>query len=82
MLVPGDCLRDGILRYTGASNDRDAILTRVGGSVPTTTLQGYFTEDANMDGLVRYVGSGNDRDIVLQSIGGTVPTATRLAQLP
>lgn len=82
LLVPGDCLRDGILRYTGASNDRDAILTRVGGSVPTTTLQGYFTEDANMDGLVRYVGSGNDRDIVLQSIGGTVPTATRLAQLP
>ncbi|MEZ4756591.1 MAG: hypothetical protein R2817_07185 [Flavobacteriales bacterium] len=82
LLVPGDCLRDGVLRYTGASNDRDAILTRVGGSVPTSSLLGYFTEDANMDGLVRYVGSGNDRDIVLQSIGGAVPTATRVAQLP
>lgn len=82
LLVAGDCLRDGVLRYTGAGNDRDAILTRVGGSVPTGTVAGYWPEDSNLDGLVRYAGSGNDRDIVLQSIGGSVPTATRAAQLP
>ena len=80
--VPGDALRDGVIRYAGASNDRDALLSRIGGGVPTATVAGYFKEDINMDGVVRYTGAGNDRDIILQSIGGSVPTNTRSAQLP
>ena len=28
---------DGIVRYTGASNDRDPILVNIGGTVPTNT---------------------------------------------
>ena len=32
---PGDVQRDGLIIYTGASNDRDPILSNVGGSVPT-----------------------------------------------
>ncbi|MBK9194294.1 MAG: hypothetical protein IPO17_04740 [Flavobacteriales bacterium] len=78
----GDALRNSEVKYTGTSNDRDPILTRVGGSVPTATLPGYFTEDCNMDGLVKYTGTVNDRDPILTAVGGTVPTNTRLAQLP
>lgn len=82
VLVPGDALRDGVVRYAGTANDRDAVLSRIGGVVPTVTVPGYFPEDVNLDGVVRYTGSTNDRDIILQSIGGSVPTNTRAAQLP
>jgi hypothetical protein len=70
------------LKYTGADSDRDAVLTRIGGVVPTATASGYFAEDVNMDGTVKYTGVGNDRDRILVNIGGTVPTNIRLQQLP
>ncbi len=82
LLWCGNAVRDGQLRYTGAQNDRDAMLLRVGGVVPTNTVTGYWTEDATLDGLVRYAGAGNDRDRLLQAIGGAVPTAVRNEQLP
>ncbi len=78
----GNARRDNLLRYTGSNNDRDPILTRVGGSVPTATANGYFTEDTTLDGVVRYNGNGNDRDVILSNVGGSVPTATRTEQLP
>jgi hypothetical protein len=78
----GDVLRDGTIKYTGAGNDRDPILLRVGGSVPTNTVSGYWPEDVNLDGAVKYTGAGNDRDPVLITIGGTTPTVTRTEQLP
>lgn len=78
----GDAVRDGLLKYTGGTNDRDPILTRVGGTIPTATVNGYYTEDCTMDGQVKYTGTGNDRDPILTNVGGTVPTATRNAQLP
>ena len=82
VLWAGNCVTDGILKYSGLNNDRDAILQRIGGSVPTNFVNGYFIEDANMDGVVKYAGAANDRDIILTNIGGVVPTATRLEQLP
>ena len=82
VMVPGDCVRDGVVRYSGADNDRDPVLARVGGSVPTNVVNGYFSEDLNLDGVVRYAGSANDRDIILLSIGGSIPTNTRVAQFP
>ncbi len=82
VMVAGDAVHEGILRYTGGSNDRDAILTRIGGVIPTATVSGYFPEDVNLDGVVRYTGMNNDRDIILQNIGGVVPTATRSDYLP
>jgi uncharacterized delta-60 repeat protein len=82
VLAAGDVNIDGTVQYTGASNDRDAILYRIGGVVPTATTAGYWPEDVNMDGVVSYTGAGNDRDRVLVSIGGSVPTNTRVATLP
>jgi hypothetical protein len=81
-LWAGDVTFNGRLRYTGSGNDRDPILTRIGGSVPTAVVTGYWREDCNLDGSVKYTGGGNDRDVILLNIGGSVPTATRNAQLP
>ncbi|MBK8497998.1 MAG: PQQ-dependent sugar dehydrogenase [Flavobacteriales bacterium] len=81
-LWSGNVLLDATLRYVGSGNDRDPILTAIGGSVPTNTVSGYRQEDVNLDGAVRYVGANNDRDPILQNIGGSVPTAVRSQQLP
>ena len=82
VLAAGDVTFNGTVSYTGSGNDRDPILTRIGGVVPTNTIGGYWREDVNMDGVVKYTGAANDRDLILQSIGGTVPTNTRVAGLP
>lgn len=71
-----------VLRFVGEDNDRDPILLRIGGSVPTNVVSGYFPEDVNMDGVVRYVGQNNDRDPILSNIGGTTPSNSRHDQLP
>ena len=55
---------------------------RIGGTVPTATVTGYWSEDVNMDATVKYAGGANDRDPILVNVGGTVPTATRTQQLP
>lgn len=82
-LWPGDVNGDGLVKYVGSANDRDAILSAIGGANPTNTVNGvYSTSDVNLDGVVKYTGANNDRDIILQTIGGTVPTAVRTQQLP
>ncbi len=70
------------LKYTGSFNDRDPILTAIGGSVPTLTVTGYLFSDVNMDGIVKYVGAENDRDPILSNIGGSIPTVVMGEQLP
>ncbi len=81
-LWPGDVNGDGMVRYTGANNDRDPILQTVGGVVPTNTAGGYLPGDVNLDGFLRYTGSNNDRDPILQTVGGVIPTNTRVEQMP
>ncbi len=78
----GNTVQDGLLKYTGGSNDRDAILSTVGGLVPTSTVFGYYEADVTMDGEVKYTGTSNDRDIILINIGGIVPTNVRTEQMP
>ncbi len=82
LLWCGDITADGLVRYAGAGNDRDAILLTIEGAVPTSVAFGYWPADVNMDGIVRYVGAANDRDLVLITIGGSTPTAVRQAQMP
>jgi hypothetical protein len=78
----GNALRDGLIKYTGASNDRDPILVRVGSTSPNNTVQGYFIEDVTLDGSVKYTGSANDRDPILVNVGSTTPNNTITEQLP
>jgi len=82
-LWAGDVDFDGQLKYTGALNDRDPILFRIGGTVATNVVNGiYSSEDVDLDGRVMYTGAGNDRDPILFNIGGTVATNVRVEQLP
>ena len=81
-LWAGDVNFDGVLKYTGNGNDRDLILSRIGGTTPTDVTIGYFSEDLNLTGTTKYTGQDNDRDIILLNIGGTVPTNTRSSQIP
>jgi hypothetical protein len=79
----GDGTGDGVISYTGAGNDRDPLLTAVGGTTPNNALLNvYDRRDINMDGVVRYTGSTNDRDPILVNIGGTLPNNTIIQQLP
>jgi hypothetical protein len=74
---------DHVVKYTGSNNDRDAILTRIGGSVPTATVTDvYATEDVNMDNVVKYTGANNDREVILNTIGVSDPSAVRTEQIP
>ncbi len=82
MLWAGNSNSDAAVLYTGMDNDRDPILSAIGGTAPTNTITGYHLTDLNMDGIVRYTGTDNDRDMVLQSVGGVVPTLGREQQLP
>jgi len=82
VLWEGNTRDDALLKYAGSNNDRDPILVRIGGTVPTATASGYLQEDVNMNGQVKYAGSANDRDPVLVNIGGSVPTASRTEQVP
>nr|MBP7450553.1 hypothetical protein [Flavobacteriales bacterium] len=77
LLRAGDTSFNDEVIYVGPNNDRDPILSLIGGTVPTAIATGYHREDINMDGVVKYVGSANDRDPILFSIGGTVPTMVR-----
>jgi hypothetical protein len=82
MLWSGDVNFDGVIKYVGANNDRDPILSIIGGSVPTNIVDGYYSEDVNLSGSVQYTGQGNDRDPILVNIGGTEATNTKTQQLP
>ena len=82
VLWPGNCIPDNLVKYVGINNDRDPILVRIGGAIPTAIAGGYLMEDVNMDGIAKYMGIFNDRDIQLVVIGGVIPTAVRLEQLP
>lgn len=82
VLWQGDVSGNGVIAYAGSGNDRDPILARIGGTIPTATFPGYWPEDVNLDGSVKYAGSNNDRDPILTNVGGTVPTNVRVQQLP
>lgn len=82
LMWSGDISGDGVIKYIGSNNDRDLILTAIGGTVPTATVSGYITADVSLDGEVKYTGNNNDRDQVLESIGGSIPTLVVQEQLP
>ncbi|MGV3637442.1 MAG: DUF7619 domain-containing protein, partial [Flavobacteriales bacterium] len=83
VLWPGDVNDDGVVKYAGAANDRDAVLVGIGGIVPTHVVNNvYDPRDVNLDGNISYAGSNNDRDMILQTIGGSIATAVRTKQLP
>jgi len=82
-LWAGDATGNGTVKYTGAGNDRDPILTAVGSTTPNNSVSNaYDRRDTNLDGVIKYTGSANDRDIILTNVGSTTPNNTRTQQLP
>ncbi|MCB0782097.1 MAG: hypothetical protein KDC03_21635, partial [Flavobacteriales bacterium] len=81
-LYAGDVTGDAEISYLGSGNDRDPVLSAIGGTVPTNAAAGYLDADVDLDGEVRYTGTRNDRDPILLNIGGTDPSAVREGQLP
>lgn len=69
-LQAGDANHNGNVRYNGPANDRDALLSYLGGNEIGFVSDVYATEDMNMNGNVRYNGPGNDRDFLLSVLGG------------
>lgn len=76
----GDVTRDGVVKYTGTANDRDAILSALGGD-SNLVLIGYHVEDVNMDGQVKYKGTFNDPNSIYIALGGN-PNNVIIQQLP
>lgn len=81
-LWPGDANNDGVLKYTGNGNDRDAVLVVIGGAAPTEQVTGYRLADVNLNGRVSYTGPDNDREPVLLNTGGGNSTAVRYEAMP
>lgn len=73
-MITGDVNRDALLKYSGPSNDRAAILQYIvnntGLTSITATFNGYAAEDANMDGVIKYSGPNNDPSTIIQNIIG------------
>ncbi|MBZ0207432.1 MAG: CRTAC1 family protein [Flavobacteriales bacterium] len=81
-LWSGEVHVDGKVKFTGAANDRDAVVVAMGGMIPTATVAGYLAADVNLDGSVKLTGPANDRDPILLNVGGTSPTVVVVEQLP
>jgi hypothetical protein len=70
-LIAGDINSDGKLIYSGGSNDRGMIISKIfaeGGTTLNSTIDGYYDEDNLMDYEVKYSGPGNDRGIISANI--------------
>ncbi len=82
-LWDGDSNGDGQISYNGVSNDRIAILNKVGATTPDNTVADtYSQEDVNFDGDVNYNGTDNDRNTIINNVGATTPGNTITQHLP
>ncbi|MBE0641146.1 MAG: hypothetical protein IH599_03870 [Bacteroidales bacterium] len=89
-LISGDINKDGILKYSGPSNDRTLILQRIttetGSTSIQTTVNGYFAEDLSMNGNIKYSGPGNDPSRIIQNLvnitGSTAINSTLVSPVP
>ncbi len=73
-MIAGDVNKDGIIKYSGPSNDRSVILQYIvnksGSTNITTTVTGYRREDITMDSIIKYSGPGNDPSVIIQNLVG------------
>lgn len=78
----GDVNGNKQIRYNGSSNDKNAVLAKVGLVTANNIVTAYDRADVNLDGRIRYNGSGNDKNIILSSVGLTTPNNIIIEQLP
>ncbi|MBE7170350.1 MAG: zinc metalloprotease [Williamsia sp.] len=82
MLRAGDANGDGRIRYNGSSNDKNAVLSKVGLNTSNNILPQYDRTDINLDGKIRYNGAANDKNEILKSAGLSTPNRVITEQIP
>lgn len=82
LLYCGDANANKTVKYNGASNDKDAVLSVVGNATPNNTVYGYRTEDVNLDSKIKYNNSDNDRGVILNSVGANTPNIILFQHTP
>jgi hypothetical protein len=78
-MILGDVTQNGLLKYSGAGNDRGPIFAKIievtgSNNINGVTPFGYWQEDVSMNGIVSYIGSGNDRSPILANLGYLIGT--------
>ncbi len=68
-MIAGDVTKNGMLKYSGANNDRGPIIARIvaetgSNNINGVTGPGYWQEDVNLNSIVKYLGEVNDRGII------------------
>lgn len=79
VLWAGNANSNSNVRYTGIQNDKDVILSDLGGA---SSLTGLYRSDLNLNRVLRYTGIQNDKDYLLANVLLTITTATRTQELP
>lgn len=70
-LYAGDVNADGVVKYTGANNDRVVVFNAINGnSSLLNTILGYSYSDVDLSGSAKYTGSGNDPVLIFNLING------------
>ena len=64
----GDVNGNNSITYVGGANDKQALLTILGGA--GSQIDDYDSGDINMNATVTYVGGGNDKQALLTILGG------------
>ncbi|HOZ52978.1 MAG TPA: hypothetical protein PLU17_14025, partial [Chitinophagaceae bacterium] len=71
-LWSGDAKNNRNVKYNGLNNDKDQVLSAVGG-LNSVLSNVYRMEDLNMDSKVKFNGSDNDRVVILSTLGLSTP---------
>lgn len=83
IMYSGNANFNANVRYTGLSNDRDALYITALGSVIGAVLNPvYSPADMNMNKIVRYTGLANDRDALYITALGSVIGAVKNQIIP
>lgn len=74
-LWTGDANTNKNVKYNGLNNDKDIILSSLGGlpNINSTLFNVYRREDVNLDGKIRYNNTDNDRVLILSTVGTSTP---------
>ncbi len=78
MLWAGDANGDGVVKFSGANNDKNVVLGVVGLNNVTNVVSGYNIADVNLSGTTTFSGVSNDKNLVLATVG--LSNTTRIIQ--
>jgi hypothetical protein len=82
LLYAGNASLNTNVRYAGIGNDKDFMLSLLGGDPLGVLSTVYHQGDLNLNRIFRYAGISNDKDFLLATPAGSDPLAVRTQALP